>query len=137
MIQVGRPDADQERLKAIQNPQGESRGRCVCRHPSPDQTLHTKDMTESNEYLIDDLIENHPQKDRIKKIKRLAHRSKSGLHKDVLGALAILSGPFAGGAFGLRDAQIEKDLHKCIDTFDQFVTLLEHTEPNRIIMIHL
>ena len=31
-------DATAERLKAIQDPQGESRGRC-CRYPSPDKTF--------------------------------------------------------------------------------------------------
>ena len=28
-------------LKAIQNPQGKSKGRCECRHLSPDETSHT------------------------------------------------------------------------------------------------
>ena len=39
MISVGKPDA--YRLKAIQKPQGKSRGRCDCRYPSPDKTSHT------------------------------------------------------------------------------------------------
>ena len=36
---VGKPDAQDTGLKAIQNPQGKSRGRCDCRYPSPDKTF--------------------------------------------------------------------------------------------------
>ena len=36
---VGKPEATAERLRAIQDPQGKSRGRCGCRYPSPDKSL--------------------------------------------------------------------------------------------------
>ena len=48
---AGKPDAMGERLKAMQDPQGKSRGHCDCHHPSLEKLKSQKPDLQKNDIL--------------------------------------------------------------------------------------
>ena len=97
-------------------------------------------MQESNDkiqHLVDDLIESHKDKEEIKRIQRLAYRAKSKLHKEGVGMLILLIGPFGGPLFDVRDEHRDHDGCNCDLALRQLLSGWEMNEKNRIIAIHL
>ena len=92
---------------------------------------------EKSDYLINDLIDNHKQRERIKKIQRLAYRSKSRLHKEGVDALCLLTGPFGGTLFATFDDHREQDREACLEEANALFENFEANEKNRIIAVHL
>ena len=92
---------------------------------------------EKSDYFIKDLIESHQQREQIKRIQRLAYRSKSRLHKQGVDALCLLTGPLGGTLFATFDEHRSNDSDACLQEIDELLEDFEVNEKNRIIAIHL
>ena len=92
---------------------------------------------EKSDYLVEDLIESHQQREKIKRIQRLAYRSKSRLHKQGVDALCLLTGPLGGYLFDSFDEHRANDSDACLQAIYELFADFEANEKNRIIAIHL
>ena len=99
-------------------------------------THHINQM-EKSDYFIEDLIQFHQQRERIKAIQRLAYRSESRVHKQGVDALCLLTGPFGAFLFDTFDKHRDNDREACVQEVVELLENFEVNEKNRIIAIHL